>query len=124
MLTLTEDTISIQSTDNEKEEIIEDDENEDEEEDNENNENEDENNKNEDENKNKEEDNENNNDNDNNNNKRETNNQRLKTSDVWNFVDKETHKCLSCSKIFEKKTGTSSIHIYLKSHGILLIKEK
>src|SRR6266511_366285 len=108
MSTLTEDTISIQSTDNEEEEIIEDDENEDEEEDDENNENEDEINENEDKNKNEE----------------ETSDQRPKTSDVWNFVDKETRKCPSCSKIFEKKTGTSSIRTHLKSHGILLIKEK
>src|SRR6266542_1329810 len=125
MSTLTEDIISIQSTDSEEEEIIEDD--------IENDENEDENNENENENENEEEDNENDNDNDNNDNKREeeednnkgeTSNQRLKTSDVWNFVDKETHKCPSCSKIFGKKTDTSSIRTYLKSHRILLIKEK
>src|SRR5438270_444648 len=46
------------------------------------------------------------------------------TSDVWEFVDKTTRKCPSCSKIFGKKTGTSSIRTHLKTHGILLIKEK
>src|SRR6266542_3220480 len=132
MSTLTEDIISIQSTDSEEEEIIEDDIENDENED-EDNEKEEENNENENEKENEEEDNENDNDNDNNDNKREeeednnkgeTSNQRLKTSDVWNFVDKETHKCPSCSKIFGKKTDTSSIRTYLKSHRILLIKEK
>src|SRR6266540_898794 len=115
MSTLTEDTISIQSTDNEEEEIIE----------------EDEINENEDENENEEEDNENDNDNDNNDDKREeednnegeTSDQRLKTSDVWNFVDKETRKYPSCSKIFGKKTGTSSIRTHLKVMEYYLLKK-
>ena len=132
MSTLIENTISIQSTNSEKEEIIENDENEDENEDNKNNENKNKNNKNENENENKEEDNKNNNNNNNNNDKKEeednnegeTNDQKLKTSNVWNFIDKKIHKYLSCSKIFEKKTGTSSIHTHLKSYEILLIKEK
>src|SRR6266511_2413371 len=117
MSTLTEDTISIQNTDNEEEEIIEDDENENEEEDDENNENEDEINENEDENENEEEDNENDN------NKGETSYQRPKTSDVWNFVDKETRKYPSCSKIFGKKTGTSSIRTHLKVMEYYLLKK-
>src|SRR3954451_16925749 len=25
------------------------------------------------------------------------------TSDVWNFVDKTTHKCPSCAKVFKKR---------------------
>src|SRR5579859_5706181 len=38
---------------------------------------------------------------------------RPTTSDVWNFVDKKTRKCPSCGKIFNKKTGTSSIRTHL-----------
>src|SRR6266542_158678 len=95
MSTLTEDTISIQKNENE------------------------------------EEDNENDNDNDNNDDKREeednnegeTSDQRPKTSDVWNFVDKETRKCPSCSKIFGKKTGTSSIRTHLKVMEYYLLKK-
>src|SRR6266498_3249941 len=50
--------------------------------------------------------------------------EKLKTSNVWNFVDKTTCKCPNCAKIFGIKTGTSSIHTHLKSHGLLLEKEK
>ena len=44
-------------------------------------------------------------------------------SAVWNFVDKNTRKCMSCDKVFEKTTSTSSIRIHLKNHGILSAKE-
>src|SRR3984957_5789004 len=30
-------------------------------------------------------------------------------SAVWNFVDKNTRKCMSCDKVFEKTTSTSPI---------------
>ncbi len=50
--------------------------------------------------------------------------EKSKTSDVWNFVDKTTHKCPNCAKIFGIRTGTSSIRTHLKSHGLLLEKEK
>jgi len=50
--------------------------------------------------------------------------QRPKTSNVWNFVDKETRKCSCCAKIFNKKTGTSSIRTHLKKHGFLLEKQE
>ncbi|CAB4431752.1 unnamed protein product [Rhizophagus irregularis] len=55
---------------------------------------------------------------------KKTNEQRSKVSNVWNFVDKVSRKCSCCSKIFNKKTGTSSIRTHLKSHGIKLEKEK
>src|SRR5256886_16523757 len=54
----------------------------------------------------------------------ETSKERLTTSDVWEFVDKTTHKCPSCGKIFKKSTGTSSIRSHLQNHGILLVKAK
>ncbi|CAG8795260.1 28329_t:CDS:2, partial [Dentiscutata erythropus] len=47
-----------------------------------------------------------------------------KEADVWKFVDKETHKCFQCSKIFESTTSTSSIHIHLQYLHKLLNKEK
>ena len=50
--------------------------------------------------------------------------EKSKTSDVWNFVDKITRKCPNCAKIFGIRTGTSSIRTHLKSHGLLLEKEK
>ncbi|CAB4391501.1 unnamed protein product [Rhizophagus irregularis] len=50
--------------------------------------------------------------------------QKEKTSNVWDFVDKESRKCSCCGKIFNKNTGTSSIHSHLKGYGILLNKKK
>ncbi|CAI2199383.1 18921_t:CDS:1, partial [Funneliformis geosporum] len=50
--------------------------------------------------------------------------EKLTKADVWNFVDKTTRKCPNCAKIFGNKTGTSSIRSHLKSHGLLLEKEK
>ncbi|CAB5353646.1 unnamed protein product [Rhizophagus irregularis] len=50
--------------------------------------------------------------------------QKEKTSNVWDFVDKESRKCSCCGKIFNKNTGTSSIRSHLKGHGILLNKKK
>src|SRR6266498_3799020 len=50
--------------------------------------------------------------------------EKSKTSDVWNFVDKTTCKYPNCAKIFGIRTGTSSICTYLKSHKLLLEKEK
>src|SRR5688572_22266355 len=35
------------------------------------------------------------------------------SSDVWDYVDRIERKCPHCAKIFNKKTGTSSIRTHL-----------
>ena len=55
---------------------------------------------------------------DDNDNEEATSKQKPTSSNVWDFVDKTTRKCSNCSKTFGKKTGTSSIRVHLKSHGL------
>ena len=123
--TSSNDTLSVISNDDDGDYEGEDD---NDEEDNENETNEDEDNEGED-NDNREEDNDNREEDNNNrgaadNDEGETSKERPITSDVWDFVNRKTRKCPSCGKIFEKKTGTSSIRAHLQSHGMLLTKEK
>ena len=66
-------------------------------------------------------------DDDNNNNKRNKNQlegSTSKSSDVWDYVDREERKCPYCAKIFGKKTGTSSIKTHLISHGVEFKKKQ
>ena len=50
--------------------------------------------------------------------------EKLMKANIWNYIDKIIQKCLNYAKVFKSKIGISSIHIHLKSHGLLFKKEK